>query len=178
VGEFEASGRDAVEVAQVTAAGFVHEGDGVRGEDVAIGTGAAHTMRDVVGGVRGAGLTEGDAGVDARAERAILAQGEPVLELGQAHQHDREQRSGVPLVIGQDVQVLEDVLVQEVRFIEQEDRVDAFFAELLHVLVDGVEDCGRGGLWRETEREANMAVEVASAERRVVAVGQAEAVSG
>jgi hypothetical protein len=42
-------------------------------------------------------------------------------------------------VIGQDVQALEDVLVQEVRFIEQEDRVDPFFTELLDMLVDGVE---------------------------------------
>jgi hypothetical protein len=59
----------------------------------------------------------------------------------------------------------------------RKDRVDTFFAELLHVLVDGVVDRGRGGLGRETEREANMATEVASAERRVVAVGEAEAAS-
>jgi hypothetical protein len=74
-----------------------------------------------------------------KAPRARCAAGEAVLELGEPHQHDGEQRASIPLVIGQDVQALEDVLVQEVRFIEQEDRVDPFFTELLDMLVDGVE---------------------------------------
>ena len=51
-------------------------------------------------------------------------------------------------------------------------------AELLDVGADGVEDGGGGAAGDEAEGEAELAVEVAPAERGVVAVGETEAVLG
>ena len=97
---------------------------------------------------------------------------------GQADEHEREQSARIPLVVRQDVQVLEHVLVKQVRLVEQEDRMHALGAEVLHVLVDRVEDGGRGGFGREAECEADVAIEVAPAESRIVAVREPEAVGG
>ena len=48
-------------------------------------------------------------------------------------------------------------------------------AELLDVATDRVEDRGRGRLRREPERQAQLAIEVAAPERRVVGVRQPKA---
>ena len=119
-----------------------------------------------------------EAAVEARVERAVAAQREAVVELGQADEDEREQRAAVPLVVEQDVQMVERVLVEQVGLVEEEDGVDALAAELLDVGGDGVEDGGRGGRRREAEGEAELAVEVAAAEGGVVAVGEAEALLG
>ena len=50
-GELERIGGDAIEVAQVPAAGLVHERERVGGEDLSVCTGALHAVRDVFGGV-------------------------------------------------------------------------------------------------------------------------------
>ena len=113
--------------------------------------------------------------VDARVQAAVSPQRQAVAELGQADEHQREQRAAVPLVVEQDVQVVERVLVQQVRLVEQEDGVEVVAAEVLDVGADREEERGGGRRGREAEREAELAVEVAAAERGVVAVGQAEA---
>ncbi len=113
--------------------------------------------------------------LDPRVERAVLAQLEPVLEVGEAHEDQRQQRAAIPFVIQEDVQVVERVLVKQVRLVEQEDRMDALSAEVLDVSADGVEDGGRRRSGGEAERLAELAIEVAPAERGVVAVGQSEA---
>jgi hypothetical protein len=82
--------------------------------------------------------------VDARPQGAVLVQRESVAHLGQADEHDGEQHPCVSLMIDQDVQMLEHVLLEQVRFVEQEDGVHALGAELVHVLVDGVKDRGSG----------------------------------
>jgi hypothetical protein len=97
------------------------------------------------------------------------------VELGQADQDERQERSAVPLVVEQDVKMVERVLVEEVRLVEEKDGMDAVLGQLLDVGRDRVEDCRRRGRGREPERDAELAVEVAPAERGVVAVGQAEA---
>ena len=97
-----------------------------------------------------------------------------VEQLGQSDEEEREQGARVPLVVEQDVEVIEGVGVQEVGLVEEEDGVDAVLAELLDVGADGVEDGRRGGGGGEAQGEAELAVEVALAERRVVAVGEAE----
>lgn len=55
--------------------------------------------------------------------------------------------------------------------------MDLLGAELFDVGADGEEDGRRGGARRQAEGEADVPVEVASAQRDVVAVRQPEAVS-
>ena len=113
--------------------------------------------------------------MDTGVQRPVLAEPHSVAQLGQSDQHEAEQRGRVPLVVAQDMKVLEDLLVEEVGLVEEEDGVDALLAELTDVLVDRVEDRGRRGARAQAEREAELPVEVASPEGGVVAVGQAEA---
>src|SRR5690606_7662741 len=116
----------------------------------------------------------GDAAVDARPERAVDAQAEPAPEVWQTDQDDGQQRLLVPGVVGEDVQVLQDVVADELGLVEEKDRVDALARKLLDVVVQGP-DAGGGGLDRQPQREAELAVEVAAAEGGVVAVGEAKA---
>ena len=60
--------------------------------------------------------------------------------------------------------MVESVLVQEVGFVEEKDRVDALARQLLDVGRHGVEEVAGGGGGREPEREAELAIEVAAAE--------------
>jgi hypothetical protein len=68
------------------------------------------------------------------------------------------------------VEVVEHVLVEQVRLIEEEDRMAPLGSELLDVASDLVEDGGRRRLRIEPECEADVAIEVSPSERRVVAV--------
>jgi hypothetical protein len=61
-------------------------------------------------------------------------------EFGQADEDDGEEGFAVPVVVGEDVQVVEHVLVKQVGFVEEEDGVDAGGAELVDVLADLVEE--------------------------------------
>ena len=72
--------------------------------------------------------------------------------------------------------MVQHVLVEQVRLVEQEDRVHALFAELFDVRADGVEDACRGCGGREAERDAELPIEIAATEGCVVAVGEAKAV--
>ena len=105
----------------------------------------------------------------------LRAERETVVELGQADEDEGQQRAAVPLVIEEDVQVVERVLVKEVRLVEEEDGVEALAAEIFDVGADGEEDGRGGGGRREAEGEAELAIEVAAAERGVMAVGETEA---
>ena len=71
--------------------------------------------------------------------------------------------------------MVERVLVQQVRFVEQEDRMHALAGELLDMGTDGAEEISGRGATGEAESVAELAIEVAPAEGGVVAVGQAEA---
>src|SRR5687767_15781014 len=73
------------------------------------------------------------------------------------------------------MQVVEYVLVEQVTLVEQEDRVDVLLAELTDMTGHLVENTSGGCLGRETQREADLAVEIAATEGGVVAVGQSEA---
>jgi hypothetical protein len=75
------------------------------------------------------------------------------------------------------VEVVDDVLMQQVRLVEEEDGVKPLVAKLLDVRGDGEEDGGGGGRGLEAQREAQLPVEVAPAQGGVVAVGEAEALS-
>ena len=63
-------------------------------------------VAEVGGGVCGDEGLDLQAPVDARVERAIAAQGEAVLQLGQADEDEGEQGFAVPLVVQEDVQVV------------------------------------------------------------------------
>ena len=71
-------------------------------------------------------------------ERAVAPQAQTVEQLWQADEEERQKRPAVPLVVEEDVQVVQRVLVQEVGLVEEEDGVDA--AEVADVRGDGVED--------------------------------------
>src|SRR5689334_7141187 len=111
----------------------------------------------------------------ARVQRAIVTKGEPLAKLGETDEDDRQQRATVPGVIEQDVQVIERVLVEQVRLVDQEHRMDALLGALLDVAGDGIEQGAGGGSRREAERDAELAIEVAPAERGIVVVGEPEA---
>ncbi len=83
-------------------------------------------------------------------------------------------------VCGKDAEtaVLQDVLVEQVRLVDEEHGVDVLASELSDVGRDGVEDAGGGGLGCEAEGVADLPVEVASPERGVAAVGEAESIGG
>jgi hypothetical protein len=112
--------------------------------------------------------------MEAGVEGAVAAKLEAVAQLGEADEDERQERAAVPLVIEEDVQVVEGVLVKEVALVEEEDGVDAVAAEVLHVRGDRVEDGGGGGRRREAKGDAELAVEVAPTERDVMTVGEAE----
>jgi len=80
-GELEGVGGDAVDVAQAALGVLVDERDGVGGEDLAVASDVTQAVVEVLGGVAGGGLAEGEAGVDAGPEGAVLGEREP---LGQA----------------------------------------------------------------------------------------------
>jgi hypothetical protein len=68
------------------------------------------------------------------------------------------------------MEVPEHLRVEQVRLVDEEDGVDPVLPEILDVRRDRVEDRGGGRLRREAEGEAELPVEVAAPERRVVAV--------
>lgn len=82
--ELEGVGSDAVDVAETAVGLLVDEGEGVGGEELAVGSGAFEAESQVLGGVAGRGFAEGEPAVDARPERAVLGQGEPLASLWQA----------------------------------------------------------------------------------------------
>ena len=160
-GALEGLGGDAVEAAQAATIGLVVHGDGVGAEDRGAGSGALETVLEVLGGVVDVGLAEVDEGVDARPERAVAGEVHAVVHLGQPDEHERQEGARVPLVVGEDVQVIEHVLMQQVGLVEQEDRVDALLAQLLDVTADLVEGGSGGGLGAQAQGQAPLAVEVA-----------------
>ena len=71
--------------------------------------------------------------------------------------------------------MVERVLVEQVGFVNQEHRMDALFSALLDMARDGVEQGTGGGCGRKAERDAELTIEVTTAERGVVVVGQPKA---
>ena len=74
--------------------------------------------------------------------------------------------------------MIEHVLVEQVRLIEKEDRVELLFAQVLDVGRHGVEERGCGRRRREAQGGAQLPVEVPATERGVVAVREPEAGRG
>ena len=71
--------------------------------------------------------------------------------------------------------MVERVLVKEMRLVEEKGRVNAVAAELLDMSRYGVEDGGGGRRRRETEGEADLAIEIATPEGGIVAIREAKA---
>lgn len=136
----------------------------------------AEAEAEILGGVGGGEGLDLEAVMEARVEGAITAQGETIAKLGEDDEDEREERAAVPVVVEQDMEVVEGVLVQEVGLVEEEDGMDALAGELLDVGRHGVEEVAGGG--RQAEGEAELAVEVAAGEGGVVGVGQAVAGGG
>ena len=116
----QGGGGEAVEIAHGAGGGLVQQGDGVGGEELAVAAGVAEAEAEVLGGVVGGEGLDLEAVMEARVERAVAAQGEAIAELGEADEDEREQRAAVPVVVEQDVEVVERVLVQEVGLVEED----------------------------------------------------------
>ncbi|AGP41570.1 hypothetical protein SCE1572_48020 [Sorangium cellulosum So0157-2] len=102
------------------------------------------------------------------------AQRHAALEFRKAHKDDRQKSATVPLVVQEDMQMRHHVRVEQMGLVEQKHRVHLISAQLVDMPFDGEEQV-RGARGRlQSERVAELAVEVAPAERRVMAVGQAE----
>ncbi len=83
-GEAEGVGGEAVEVAHGALGGLVQECECVGVEEVAVAASTTETEAEVLGGVAGKEGLDAEAGVEAREERAVLAEGESVGELGES----------------------------------------------------------------------------------------------
>lgn len=105
---------DAIGVAEATAGCLVEHGERVGGEDTLLAARLLEAVGDVLGGIGWGGLAEVEPGMHPRPKGAVLAQSHAVVHFGQADQDQAEQRPLVPLVVGQDVQVVEHVLVEQV----------------------------------------------------------------
>jgi hypothetical protein len=172
----EAGRGDAVELAEGAVCGLVEHGNGVLGEEIALDASEADTDAEIVESVLGGGRVDLEPAMEAGEEGAIALQLETFIELGEADKHEREQSPGVPRVVEQDVEVIERVLVEQVRLVEDEDGMHTGLGQLLDVGADRIEDSGGGGRWAEAERETQLPVEVAASEGRIVAVGEAKAI--
>lgn len=78
-----------------------------------------------------------EAVVQTRVERASSANDEALIEIGEADEDGREQRAALPGVVEEDVWVIDGILVEQVRFVDEEDRQGTLARELLDVLGDG-----------------------------------------
>src|SRR6266567_1755220 len=65
--------------------------------------------------------------------------------------------------------------VEQMRLVDQEDRMDLVASQLVHVRFDGQKEVGGRRAWMQVERVAEVAVKVPPPERCVAAVGQSEA---
>ncbi len=103
----------------------MNDGEGVGGEDVFGGTDAGESSANVVGRVVGEEVSEGETVMDTRVKGTIPSEPEPVLEVGKSDEDEGKEGLGVPLVIEENVQVIERVLVEQMGFVDQEDGADA-----------------------------------------------------
>ena len=91
-------------------------------------------MAQVLGSVVHCELVNAEAMVNARVEGTVAPPGDAIVEFRQSDEDDGEQRSSVPLIVEKDVKVVQGVLVEEVRLIEEEDGVNALASEVRDVL--------------------------------------------
>jgi hypothetical protein len=111
---------EAVGVAHGAKGGLVDHGDGVGSEELAVTADASEAHAHVLGGVGWREGVDAKATMETEKERAIASHAKPIEEVGQTDEDEREERATVPLVIEQDVEVVERVLVEELSLVEQE----------------------------------------------------------
>src|SRR5215208_1279532 len=73
------------------------------------------------------------------------------------------------------MQMVEHVLMKQVRLVKQEDGMDTLASEILDMEADGIEDGGRRRRGIQAERQTELAIEITPSKRGIVAVGQPEA---
>ena len=155
----------------------MEQSDGVLREELfrSIHTGDARA--DVVDGVVGNERIDRESMVHTREERSIAPKTHSVVELRQADEDKGEERPAVPRVVEQDMEVVERVLVQEVGFIDKEDREQSLLRKLLDVSANRIEDVARCVMTPgQTEGEAELPIEIATSERHVMAIGEAKTI--
>jgi hypothetical protein len=174
-GVAQGGGGNAIDLAQGPLRMLVERRERVIGEDGAVAAGSVEPESNVLGRVLDGGGGEQEAMVNAGEHGAMRASGEVGLELWEADEDEGQEGLGVPLVIEEDVKVRQHVWMQQVRFVEEEDGMRLVPSEILDVSLDGEEEI-RGRRRRvQSERVAEIAVEVSASERGVAAIGQSEA---
>jgi hypothetical protein len=140
-GEAEGGGGEAVEITERAEGGLVEHGDRVGGHDLAIAAGKMEAMPDVLGGVVGDKRVDAEPRVEPRVEERLCLRSSRAWSSGSptsTRDNSARQRPAIPFVVHEDMEMVEGVLVKEVRLVEEEDGVEAIAAELLDVLADGV----------------------------------------
>jgi len=168
-------GGEAVQVAQRSGGGFMEHGQRVCSDKLAVTACLFESRANVIGGVVWGQRREVKPRVNTRVQGAIATEDEPVGKFWQADEDKGQERPAVPLVVQQDVQMVQHVLVEQVGLVEKEDRVNTLTAEIFDVSGDGEKQGSGSGGRRKPQSEAELAIKIAAAEGSVVTVGEAEA---
>jgi hypothetical protein len=177
-GDAESGGGEAIGVAEGAAGGLVEDRESVCGKDIFGGTDASEASANVVGGVVGEEASECETVMDAGVEGTIASEPEPVFQVGKSDEDEGEEGLGIPLVVEEDMEVVERVLMEQMGLIDEEDGAYALLGEILNVCADGEEEISGGGRLREAEGEAEMAIEVSSPDGRILAIDESEVGGG
>src|ERR1700733_2536067 len=109
-----------------------------------------------------------------RVQGAVSSKSQSVVEVGESDENEREEGLRIPLVVEQDVQMVEGVLMKEVSLVDEEDGAHVLFDEVLDMSADREEQVAGGVDLGQTESEAEMTVEVAPPDGAVLAVDKSE----
>jgi len=148
---------------------------GLLGEDFLGRAGDFHAVAQV--GVHAAHIQglQGDSHRQARGQGGQDVSLEDLPELGEAHEDEGEEGPGVPLVVEEDVEMLQDREGEEMGLVQDQDGVDLLArGHLLDMGLDSPEEGGCRGLGFEAEGGGELAVEIPAADLGVVDVGHPE----
>jgi hypothetical protein len=150
-----------VDAAKHATGELVQHSEGVRGEQRSARARVFDALVHVGDRLLGGRRYDLDLVADARQQRAVQAKLEPLAELGEADEHDRDHGLRVPLEVGEEVQGAERAIRHQVGFIEDAHGVDTLPGERREVVLDRGVERGRHQLALDPEREADLLVEVA-----------------
>ena len=105
----KAAAAQTVKVTHRAGGRFMQQHDRIGAEYFALDANARQAHAQILGGVLGSQRGDLEAVMDARVQRAIAAQREPLAKLGQTDEDQREDRATIPAVVEEDVQMIERV---------------------------------------------------------------------
>jgi len=173
----QGEGGDTVEVAMMASAGLMHQRQGVDRKDLVGTAGKCDPMTDIVAGVIDGQRLYTQSAVYARQEGPLCSEAQSILKFGQAHKHYRQQRSRVPFVVQQDMQMSQNVVMQHMGFVKNQYGMLLASCKISNVGGDSEEQCCGGCLGGDAQGKTKLSVEITPAKRWIVAVGQPKALT-